>query len=263
VRKTTFIILLVSIFLPAPALAGKILIVSDTQYGWFGLRGDRKERENFQKIIDLANSGRFEALIILGDMADAYPKTFWRRSRQVRALLDDVAKIKNTRVFFVAGNHDVGDNPTPETMEKFKKDFGFPTWYAFYFGGHKFLAIDTTLFKNRKRLPRLYDEQVKFIEKNRDAKFVLGHHPPFQKKSNRLGGYFSWPADAWRAVSSLFPAGTFFFSGHTHRPFERIIDGFRIINAGTCCAPWRNGIKSYGILELDGADIRYQEYILP
>lgn len=248
--------------LSAPAWAERILLIGDPQYGWFGMRECKEERKNFQKIIDIANEEKFYTLIILGDLADSYPKTSWKRARQVDLFLNSIAKIKSARVIFVAGNHDLGEEMTPETMRKFEKDFGAPTWFVFNLGGYKFLVINTTLFRNRERLPRLYDEQMKFIERNRDAKFILGHHPPFQKKAPQSKGYYNWPPKVWRAIAPLFPPDTYFFSGHTHRPFQRIIYDFHIINPGTCCAPWRNGFTSYGVLEINNGQIKYQKYIL-
>lgn len=258
VMRHTVLVFICLIF-PVPALAEKILVTGDTQYGWFGMRGDRKERENFRKIVNIINDEKFDAVIVLGDLADSYPKTFWRRSRQIRALLDDIGGIKNARVFFVPGNHDLSDRPTAETEKKFREDFGTPVRYTFRIGGYKFLVINTTLIQNYKWMPKEYDEQLKFIGQNRDARFILGHHPPFYKNPKEGNSYFRWKTKPRNDILPLFAPGTYFFSGHTHRPFQTITDGLNNMNPGTCCAPWRNGHKSYGVLEISGKTIRYTE----
>lgn len=244
----------------ASAGAEKVLLVGDPQYGWFGNPACKFERQNFQKIIKMINEENFDALVILGDMADSYPKgRNDRRSRQAILFLEDVKKVKNARVIYVAGNHDLGDFPNAETIKRFEKNFSVPAWYAFHFGGHKFLVINTTLLKNHKRMPQLYENQMKFIKENRDARIVLGHHPMFYKNPNENNKYYSWPTRVRNDILPLFAPGTYFFSGHTHKPFQKMTGSLHHINVGTCCAPWKRGGTSYGVLEINGKEIRYTE----
>lgn len=258
-RNTTFFL----IFLfSLSASAEKILLVGDPQYGWFGNTACKFERQNFQKIVKIVNEEKFDALIVLGDIADSYPKTKGRRNGQVSLFLEDVKKVKNARVYYVAGNHDLGDFPNAETIKRFEKNFGVPAWYAFHIGENKFLVIDTTLLKNHKRMPQLYSEQIKFIQENKNTTIVLGHHPMFYKNPNENNKYYSWPTKARNDILPLFAPGTYFFSGHTHNPFQKIAGTLHHINIGTCCAPWKRGGTSYGVLEINRKTIRYTEKIL-
>lgn len=244
--------------------AGKILIASDPQYGWFGSIACKSERQKFQKIVKIVNEEKFDALVVLGDLADSYPKgKGGRRNGQVGLFLEDAKKIKSARVFYVAGNHDLGDFPNAETIKRFEKNFGVPAWYAFHLGGYKFLVVNTALLKNHKRLPQLYDEQIKFIKDNRDARAVFGHHPMFYKNPNENNKYYSWPARTRNGILPLFAPGTYFFSGHTHKSFQKMAGDLYHINVGTCCAPWRRGGTTYGVLEINDGIVRYTEKTLP
>ena len=62
----------------------KVMIVSDTQYGWCRLASCHYERRNFRKIVDLVNDEGFDALIILGDLVESDPRLL-RSSHEVRS----------------------------------------------------------------------------------------------------------------------------------------------------------------------------------
>jgi predicted phosphodiesterase len=254
-----YVLVIACLLIPVQASAEKILITADTQYGWFGTRACAKERASFRKIVDIVNGEKFDALIILGDLADSYPRTRQSRARQVNFLLDDLKRIRHARVFLVAGNHDLGEDAPNWAVREFEIAFGTPTQYAFRIGGHKFLVLNSTLLQNYRERPLEYRAQLEFIRRNSDAKFVLVHHPPFSYSPREPGGYFRWKVKPRNDILPLLRPGTYIFSGHTHRAFQRTTSGLRNMGVGTCCAPWGNGRLTYGVLEISPAEIRYTE----
>jgi predicted phosphodiesterase len=249
--------------LPLRASAEKILITSDTQYGWFGTAACNKEREYFRKIIDIVNEEKFDALIILGDLADSYPRTRISRARQVGFLLEDLKKVRRARVYMLAGNHDLGEDAPGWAVREFESAFGVPTRYAFQLGGYKFLVLNSALIQNYEERPREYSEQLEFIRKNADARFILVHHPPFYRDPKEGDSYYRWKKKPRKDILPLLAPGTLIFSGHTHRPFQTVTGGSHNIGVGTCCAPWGKGRRSYGVLEISPGTIRYAEKFLP
>ena len=77
-------------------------------------------------------------------------------------------------------------------------------------------------------------------------------------------GHYRWPFRPRRDILRLLKPGTLVISGHTHRPFQTMMDdGWRNIGVGTCCAPWRNGPRTYGVLEISPKAIVYTEKPVP
>ena len=49
----------------------------------------------------------------------------------------------------VCGNHDVGEEPTKETIEGYAKSFG-DDYFSFWHGGVKFMVINSQYFVHRE-----------------------------------------------------------------------------------------------------------------
>ena len=71
---------------------------------------------------------------ICGDLVDAFPGSE-RHERQKFDLSNCLKKLReDIPLMFLPGNHDIGNKPTEETIENYKKDFG-DDYYSFFFGG--------------------------------------------------------------------------------------------------------------------------------
>ena len=115
----------------AGALAAQTFIqMSDPQFGMYTKDADfEHETANFEFAVAAANRLMPAFVVITGDLinksADAAQAAEYKR---IASKLDPKIKL-----FSVPGNHDVGNEPTAETLAQYRERFG-PDYYSFRVG---------------------------------------------------------------------------------------------------------------------------------
>ena len=61
----------------------------------------------------------------------------------------------------VCGNHDVGNIPTKESVEEYRRNFG-DDFFSFWVGGVKFIVINTQYYENSTKVSFLF-QIISFI----------------------------------------------------------------------------------------------------
>ena len=122
---------LLPVFACAVSLAAQNFIqMSDPQFGMFTKDASfQHETANFEFAIATANRLKPAFVVITGDLinkaGDAAQAAEYKR---ISAKLDP-----GIRLFSVAGNHDVGNEATPESLARYRERFG-PDYYSFRIG---------------------------------------------------------------------------------------------------------------------------------
>ncbi|KAL7558158.1 hypothetical protein ACA910_016213 [Epithemia clementina (nom. ined.)] len=144
----------------------------------------------------------------------------------------------------VCGNHDVGNRPTPASIERFRSAFG-DDYFSFWVKDSYNIIVNTSLFSDSGNAPELFQEQWDWLEDRlryaaqQPARhiFVFGHHPWFLYHEdedeadmkgfspNPSGGpdvkdsYFVIPRTVRRKVLALFAKYkvTAALAGHFHQ----------------------------------------------
>src|SRR5580765_3686769 len=128
----------------AGGLAAQSFIqMSDPQFGMYTKDlSFEHETVNFDFAIATANRLKPAFVVITGDLinkpGDAAQAAEYRR---ISAKLDP-----KIRLFSVAGNHDVGNEPTPAQLASYRERFG-PDYYAFRIGDIAGLVVNSSLLK--------------------------------------------------------------------------------------------------------------------
>ena len=96
--------------------------------------GFAPETKLFTKAIKYANEYKPDFVVICGDMvneadSDDQRKELFRITSQLN---------KDIPIYWVAGNHDVGNTPTPETLNSYRKLFGEDN-YSFQIENYYFI----------------------------------------------------------------------------------------------------------------------------
>jgi len=147
--------------------------------------------------------------------------------RRAKAYLEEAAKLeKGIGLYNVAGNHDVCNTPTPESIEWYRKRFG-KLWYSFTHGNCLFLVLESDVMKYPKGAPDTAGRQMKWLRETLAAargksyrhKIVFMHHPMCLKAVDEKSAYFNMPLELRKELLEMFAAHGVraVFSGHYHR----------------------------------------------
>src|SRR5260370_27499165 len=140
--------------------AGLFLQMSDPQFGMYSENKDfAHETVNFEFAIATANRLRPNFVVICGDLINqAGNSAQTAEYHRIAAKLDPAIKLYN-----VAGNHDVRNEPTPESLAAYREKFG-PDYYAFRSGDLEGLVLKSSLISAPGKAQAKADKQEKWLK---------------------------------------------------------------------------------------------------
>lgn len=216
-----------------PGLAGHALAqedagyvfaqLADTQFGFFAEdREFSQETANYEFVV--ANVNRLEPafIVICGDLINK-PGDAAQRAEYLRitALIDP-----SIPVYAVAGNHDVGNEPTPESLSDYREHFG-PDWYSFRERDIYGIVLNSSVIAAPAAVESEAAAQEAWLrEELAQAKasgarhvLVFQHHPWFLEAPDEPDAYFNISLATRSRYLALFrEAGvSHVFAGHYHR----------------------------------------------
>lgn len=186
--------------------------------------GWREEVDLCNQLVDKCNRmvPRPKFLIICGDLIDSLPASELGQ----RQMLDFKSIFQRLKIplVCVCGNHDIGDEPTEESLRAYRRQFGEDYFY-FTLNGVLFIVINSQFYKHRLNLENYAREQDSWLDgilkhcKKFTHTFVFEHIPWFLENANEPDDYFNINKDIrnhW--LEKFYLAGvTKIFCGHYHR----------------------------------------------
>ena len=210
---------------PRPVSAAPFFFIqmTDPQFGMFQADTSfEQETANFELAIATANRLHPAFVIITGDLINkpgdpAQAAEYWRIARK----LDPGIPLYN-----VAGNHDVGNTPTPASVATYVKLFG-PDHYVFRYGDFTGIVLNSTVIDSSIAVPNEFAAQERWLGAQlADAQrsgarhiVVFQHHPWFLKDANEPDQYFNIPLIHRARYLAMFHrfGVEALFSGHYHQ----------------------------------------------
>lgn len=241
--------------------------LSDPQLGMFTENRDfAQDAANFEFAVKAVNRLRPAFVVITGDLVhkpgDAAQIAEYRR---IVGLIDRAIPVYN-----IAGNHDVENAPTPETLAAYRKIFG-PDRYVFRHGGLVGIVLNSSLIHTPTQAPEQLAEQDRWLREalaNAKAEnprhiVVFQHHPWFLKSAGEADQYFNIPTPRRAAHLALFRefGVRYLFCGHYHRNAEARDGELEAITSGPVGKPLggaKSGIR-VAIVRDDRIEHRYYE----
>jgi 3',5'-cyclic AMP phosphodiesterase CpdA len=200
--------------------------LSDPQLGMFTDNRDfAQDAANFEFAVTAVNRLRPAFVVITGDLVhkpgDAAQIAEYRRI---------VAKIdRSIPVYNIAGNHDVENVPTPESLAIYTKVFG-PDRYTFRHRGLVGIVLNSSVIHSPGKTPEQLAEQERWLRAELSKAraegarhiVVFQHHPWFIKSASEADQYFNIPMARRAAYMALFRefGVRYLFCGHYHRNAE-------------------------------------------
>jgi len=187
----------------------KFICMGDTQLGMF----DQEIEEKFSRTaVDFINhmKDHINFVVICGDhthnLEGFWSKNDVEKGREKRKQeLDAYKKIysklhQDIPLVCVCGNHDVGDRPTPKTIQMYTKEFG-SDYLAFWSGGVKFFVLNSQIIQGLEASSELSREHEKWADTVLEEKHenepihLVGmcHIPPFCWDPEEKVTNFNWP----------------------------------------------------------------------
>jgi 3',5'-cyclic AMP phosphodiesterase CpdA len=217
--------------------------MADPQFGMFTKDRDfAQETANYEFAIANANRLKPKFVIVCGDLVNKPgDKAQIAEYRRITAKLDP-----SIRVYHVAGNHDVGNEPTPQSIASYREQFG-PDYYSFREGGLYGIVLDSSLIHSPAKAPELYDAQERWLQaelKKAQASaaphvVVFQHHPFFLERGDEPDQYFNIPLARRKPLLDAFrDAGIrYLFAGHYHRNSYGVDGEAKMITTGPVGMP--------------------------
>lgn len=197
--------------------------LTDPQFGMFaGNSNFVQETANCEFAVATVNRLHPAFVVVTGDLVNKAGD-----AAQIAEYKRVFGKIDATiPVYNVAGNHDVGNLPTPATIAGYTRDFG-PDHYSFRHGDFVGIVIDSNLIQAPQVTRELAAEQERWLKSELERArsgharniVVFQHHPWFLDNAGETNQYFNLPRASREKYLPLFHEFGVkeVFCGHTHR----------------------------------------------
>lgn len=164
--------------------------------------------------------------VLCGDLIHGMPGTQWRKDQEqdLKNVLKNLDQ--DIPLVFVSGNHDIGNVPTPETIDDYCKHWG-DDYFSFWVRGVFFLVLNSQLYFDSSKSPELKQNQDEWLNaqlavaEKRKCKHVIvfQHIPLFLQNPDEDHDYFNLEKLVRHELMEKFHKAGIkaVFSGHYHR----------------------------------------------
>ena len=246
--------------------AQTFLQMSDPQFGMYTKnQGFAHETVNFEFAIATANRLKPAFVVVTGDLINE-PGNLSQAAEYQRI----AAKLSPAiRLFSVPGNHDVENEPTPQSLASYRERFG-PDYYSFRVGDIAGFVLNSNLEKAPQHVAEEAAKMETWLKgelaKAREARvkhlIVFQHIPFFLKEPDEEDQYFNIPRETrLRYLKLLHQYGVHqVFAGHYHRNAGGRDGDLEMITTGPVGMPLEEGRSGMRIAIVSDSGVRHKYY---
>jgi 3',5'-cyclic AMP phosphodiesterase CpdA len=240
--------------------------MADPQFGMYSENKDfAQETVNFEFAIATANRLRPKFVVICGDLINQPGNSAQAAEyRRIASKLEPSIKLYN-----VAGNHDVGNQPTPASLADYREKFG-ADYYKFRSGDLEGFVLNSNLIgapeyaqaEAARQEEWLKSELAKPRAEGVRYRVIFQHHPWFLENADEPDQYFNIPTVARKRYLKLFHESgvTHVFAGHYHRNAYGRDGSLEMITTGPVGKFLGNDPSGLRVVTWSDAGIEHQYY---
>jgi len=261
-----FLVLAVLLVCGAARASGPEFFVNmaDPQMGMYaGNQNTLQEQANLTFVVASINRLKPAFVVVCGDLVnragDAEQIAQYRRI--IRELDPQIP------VYNVAGNHDVGNQPTEQTLARYRKNFG-PDYYTFDSNDVRGIVLDSNLIASPESVPQESEAQEKWLVRELQRAhvegvkriFIFQHIPYFLERPDEPDQYFNIPTSIRQHYLKLFHqyGVNYIFAGHYHRNASGHDGDVHMITTGAVGLPIGASRSGFRIVRLaSGVESRF------
>ncbi|MBT8044285.1 MAG: metallophosphoesterase [Verrucomicrobiae bacterium] len=201
----------------------------DTQLGMGGYEHDVM---TFKLAVQQINAIKPDFVVICGDLVQkANAKSF--------------ADFKSIKSGFTipchcaAGNHDVGNKPTHESLKRYRETIG-KDYYAFEHKGYTVVIANTQLWKapvagESEKHDAWFKQTLEAAKAKNSPVIIAVHYPLFTREPDEKPNYYNIPQPKRQQILDLCEANgvVALLAGHTHKYLTNHYQGIQMVNGET------------------------------
>lgn len=187
---------------------------------------------SFKLAVRQINELKPDFVVICGDMVNTFDDKSLKDFNDIKAGL-------KVQCYCCPGNHDVGNEPTVESLNKYRSIFG-KDYFSFEHKGYTFVVTNTNIWKvTVEGESQKQDTWLKqTLEAARDKKtplFIIGHHPLYVRAPDEPDGYNPIPLVKRKELLDLYVncGVVAVLSAHTHRFVANEYKGIQLLTGET------------------------------
>jgi 3',5'-cyclic AMP phosphodiesterase CpdA len=242
------------------------IMLTDPQLGLYARdRNFVQETASYEFAIATANRLKPGFVIVLGDLVNKTGDADQiREYKRISQKIDAAIPLYN-----VAGNHDVGSRPTPESLAEYRKNFG-PDYYSFREGPVYGIVLDSSLMCDPSLAAEEYEKQKSWLEKElATAKasgalhiIVFQHHPYFMENASEPDAPWTIPMERRKPMLELLRqyGVRYVFCGHTHKNNSGKDDAMQVVTIAPVGMPFDKDDSGITVVTVAGPDIQSRYY---
>ena len=225
--------------------------------------GFAKETDLYTRAISEANQLRPEFVVMCGDMVqDSSDCAQLAELSRITAKLRDDIPIK-----WVAGNHDVGNSLTRDSLTQYRERFGKDD-YFFDVHGSRFIVLNSNIAFDSSEVPGEWERQQEFLahtlSQGNDSRenhiVVFTHHPLFLDYPEEDDSHLVVPRERRRIILRMLKAAnaSAVFSGHWHRNNYARDGKLQMVTTAAVGYPMGYDPSGYRVVHVKPGDIEHK-----
>ena len=231
------------------------------------ITGFADETRLYTAAIEGANELTPAFVAVCGDMThNADDQSQLDEIFRITALLDP-----GIPLYWVAGNHDVGEAPTSESLAIYRERFGQDN-YSFDHDGCHFTVINSSVCSDPSNVPEEWQAIVQFLKDDLstarrngcDEIILLTHHPLFVEHPDEGDGYFVLPKERRQTIMEVLrehDTGAV-FAGHMHRNAYATDGRLQMVTTGAVGYPLGDDPSGLRIVTVGGGAITHEYFAM-
>lgn len=253
---------------------------ADTQFGMQESYIEKKQEVGWQQemawsrqLVHQVNNmtPRPRFMVICGDLLDAWPETQGDMRTQQEKDFKNVFNDLEVPLVCVCGNHDIGNQPSYESVGRYRSSFG-DDFFSFWCGGVYFMVLNTQYYEDSSRVPELaaehdawFEQQLKKIKKRKPKHAVVFQHIPFfLNHPHEEKEYFNFaPSLRHKMLDKLHDAGVrHVFAGHYHRNAGGMYKDLELVITSAVGAQLGSDDQGYRVVRVTDSAIEHKYHTL-
>lgn len=226
--------------------------LTDPQFGMFDSNRDfEKETALYEKAVEGINRLNPDFVVITGDLVNDRNSV-----AQIKEFKRITAKIKSSiPVYYSPGNHDIGQVPDKESLDKYQQNYGSDRFW-FKHKGSSFIGFNSGLIKAKLEKPE--EEQYRWLKrklrqsKNARQIILFTHYPFFNKTADEPTSYSNIDKEDREKYLRLFSDNRVaaVFSGHYHNNSLSSYGNVQLVTTSALGKPLGNAPSGFRIVKV-------------